>query len=364
MDISFLVSSFTSNTWDKKTWILLLLFYIIPSRHCEPHSLRYYYTGMAQSGEFKEFQSMTYVDDQEIMTCNKKKFICRPVASWMKNKEDASYWKNEHDLFSYWQKAFYENLQLLKHWHNNTDGLLVLQLWHGCEMQNDSTAHYHYGFEGRDYPLFDTIRTAWDPIMLNAQISDERRNIKRDIMESVQSYLGKICPDTLKKYVDYGKDKLEWKVPPEVMVQDKVTERVMRLQCLAYGFHPRAVDVKWVRNGEDHVPSYEITPILPHPDGTYQIKVSVEVPTSEQDTYSCHVDHSSLEEEITMLWNPKKNHIVILIKCFTILGAVLVPISLLIRMLFCKKDNGEEDSICPHPGTCAGICCFCHREAG
>ncbi|XP_077340674.1 H-2 class I histocompatibility antigen, Q8 alpha chain-like isoform X2 [Lithobates pipiens] len=75
---------------------------------------------------------------------------------------------------------------------------------------------------------------------------------------------------------------------------------VTRLQCLVYGFHPRPVDVKWVRNGKDDVPSDEMTPILPHPDGTYQIRVSVEVPTRDRYNYSCYVDHSSLEETLTV----------------------------------------------------------------
>nr|DBA20476.1 TPA: hypothetical protein GDO54_017250 [Pyxicephalus adspersus] len=80
-----------------------------------------------------------------------------------------------------------------------------------------------------------------------------------------------------------------WKRPESV--------HTTRLNCLVYGFHPRAVDVKWMRNGVDHIPSDEMSPILPHPDGTYQIRVSVEVPKGEEDTFSCYVEHSSLGEE-------------------------------------------------------------------
>ncbi|CAI9541782.1 unnamed protein product [Staurois parvus] len=69
-----------------------------------------------------------------------------------------------------------------------------------------------------------------------------------------------------------------------------------------------------MRNGEDHVPSDEMTPILPHPDGTYQIRVSVEVPTKEGDTYFCHVDHSSLgDETLSVKWDPPKDNTPIII---------------------------------------------------
>ncbi|CAI9540615.1 unnamed protein product, partial [Staurois parvus] len=99
----------------------------------------------------------------------------------------------------------------------------------------------------------------------------------------------------------YGREDLAKRVRPEVKVWGRrQSDDVTRLHCLVYGFHPRPVDVKWMRNGEDHVPSDEMTPILPHPDGTYQIRVSVEVPTKEGDTYFCHVDHSSLEDVLTV----------------------------------------------------------------
>ena len=96
------------------------------------------------------------------------------------------------------------------------------------------------------------------------------------------------------------------KVRPEVKVWGhRQSDDVTRLQCLVYGFHPRAVEVKWVRNGVDDVPSGEMSSILPHPDGTYQIRVSAEVPTKEGDTYSCHVDHSSLgAETLSVIWEP------------------------------------------------------------
>ncbi|XP_073454432.1 zinc-alpha-2-glycoprotein-like [Aquarana catesbeiana] len=348
---SFLASNFISNSWVRKPWMLILLCYIIPGRQCEPHSLRYYYTGMSQSGELKEFQAMTYLDDQQIMTCNNRKIMCRPVASWIKDKEEGIYWEEEYSSFKGWQKAFYENLLLLKHWYNNTNSLLILQLWYGCDIEDDGyiNVHYQYGSEGRDYPLFATFRQAWDPIMLNAQIIDEMMNKKRDIMESVKSYVADICPEALRKYIGYGRDKLEWKVPPEVrIVPLKVTDRVIRLQCLVYGFHPRPVDVKWVRNGEDDVPSDDMSAILPHPDGTYQIRVSVEMPKREGETYSCHVDHSSLKEEITTLWDPGKNSLVNWIKCFVLLGAFMLCLSIIMLILFCivhtKEASGDIDS--------------------
>ncbi|CAI9619003.1 unnamed protein product [Staurois parvus] len=151
----------------------------------------------------------------------------------------------------------------------------------------------------------DTQGWNWIPTMNEAQISTQRWN-SPEVREGEirKNYLENECIKFLKKHINNGREDLEKRVRPEVKVWGRrQSDDVTRLQCLVYGFHPRPVDVKWVRNGEDHVPSDEMTPILPHPDGTYQIRVSVEVPTKEGDTYFCHVDHSSLgDETLSVIW--------------------------------------------------------------
>ncbi|CAJ0957370.1 unnamed protein product [Ranitomeya imitator] len=91
-------------------------------------------------------------------------------------------------------------------------------------------------------------------------------------------------------------------VQPQVKVSGQEKGDAMKLHCQVYGFHPRAVDVKWM-NGEDEVHSYETTNVLPNPDGTYQIRVSAEVTPKDGDRYSCYVDHSSLEEPLLIQWD-------------------------------------------------------------
>ncbi|CAI9619002.1 unnamed protein product [Staurois parvus] len=68
-----------------------------------------------------------------------------------------------------------------------------------------------------------------------------------------------------------------------------------------------------------------MTPILPHPDGTYQIRVSVEVPTKEGDTYFCHVDHSSLgDETLSVIWDPPKDNTPIIIGAVVVVAVALI----------------------------------------
>ncbi|CAJ0939697.1 unnamed protein product [Ranitomeya imitator] len=98
-------------------------------------------------------------------------------------------------------------------------------------------------------------------------------------------------------------------VRPQVKVSGQEKGDTVKLHCQVYGFHPRAVDVKWMKNKEDEVHSYETTHVLPNPDGTYQIRVSTEVTPKDGDRYSCYVDHRSLEEPLYIVWEPEKSSV-------------------------------------------------------
>ncbi|XP_075179247.1 class I histocompatibility antigen, F10 alpha chain-like isoform X3 [Anomaloglossus baeobatrachus] len=127
-------------------------------------------------------------------------------------------------------------------------------------------------------------------------------------------------------------------VRPHVKVTGRETGGIMKLHCQVYGFHPRAVDVRWM-NGEDEVPSYETTNVLPNPDGTYQIRVSAEVTPKEGDRYSCYVDHSSLKEPLLVQWEPPQNpHLAVVI---TVVSIVLILTSVIagVIIIYKKKKN-------------------------
>ncbi|PIO37240.1 hypothetical protein AB205_0068200, partial [Aquarana catesbeiana] len=266
--------------------------------------LGYHHTGLYYPEEgLYLFETVGYVDDQEIDMYSSESRMNIPKSVWMEKHEDIDYWEKQTSMRRGWEKVFRDNLMILASRFNYTRSSHTLQLSYGCALHdNNFTGYYRYGFDGKDFLIFNQDTLLWTPGMQKAEISAQRWNSDSDIGKGVKSYLTEHCKSALKKYIGYGREELEKRVVPEVIVKGQRINGNLRLQCLVYGFHPRPVDVKWVRNGEDDVPSDEMTPILPHPDGTYQIRVSVEVPTKEGDTYSCHVDHSSLENVLTKKW--------------------------------------------------------------
>ncbi|XP_073454455.1 class I histocompatibility antigen, F10 alpha chain-like isoform X2 [Aquarana catesbeiana] len=320
---------------------LILIILGVSGVECDSHSLRYYYTGVSSPGSgLPVYSSVGYIDDKEITNYNSDTRQLLPKTEWMK-KLGSDYWDYNTQLNQGNEAVSKHNVQILMSRFNQTGGIHIVQRMYGCELRDDGTTEGYdqEGYDGRDFMSLDTQRGIWIPTMNEAQITTQRLNSPEErVGERYKNYLENECIEWLKKHINNGREDLEKRVRPEVKVWGhRQSDDVTRLQCLVYGFHPRPVDVKWVRNGEDHLSSDEMSPILPHPDGTYQIRVSVEVPTREGDTYSCHVDHSSLKNEtLSVIWDPPGNRLLLGV----IIGAVIGIIVLLVVIAVCwKKKN-------------------------
>ncbi|XP_077340554.1 class I histocompatibility antigen, F10 alpha chain-like isoform X4 [Lithobates pipiens] len=327
-----------------------MVFFVIPllclaviGVHSDSHTLRYYYTGVSSPGSgLPVYSLLGYVDDKEISNFNSDTRQYLPKTEWMK-KLESDYWEENTQTARSAQLVSQHNVQILMNRFNQTGGIHVVQKMYGCELRDDDTTegYEQYGYDGRDLMYLDTQRGIWIPTMNEAQISTQRWNSpEMREGERNKNYLENECIEWLKKHIINGREDLERRVPPEVKVWGRAQQDgITRLQCLVYGFHPRPVDVKWMRNGKDHLLSDEMSPTLPHPDGTYQIRVSVEVPTQEADTYSCHVDHSSLEEVLTKKYEPDNGlplAMIIGIACAVVIIAVALGVG-----IFCYKKRGK-----------------------
>uniref|UniRef100_A0A8C5QZG9 Ig-like domain-containing protein n=1 Tax=Leptobrachium leishanense TaxID=445787 RepID=A0A8C5QZG9_9ANUR len=195
---------------------------------------------------------------------------------------------------------------------------------YGCELRDDgSTRGYtQYGYDGKDLMALDTERGVYYPLTDQAQVTTQRWNSPEErVGERKKNYLENICIPWLKKYIEYGLEELERRVRPEVKVSDQNVNGVTKLHCQVYGFYPRNMDVKWHKNGID-VPSQEAKQVLPNSDGTYQIRVTVEVAAEDREGHSCHVDHASLDQTLTVKWELQSSSNMLWIFIGVVLGGV------------------------------------------
>ncbi|XP_068106361.1 major histocompatibility complex class I-related gene protein-like isoform X2 [Hyperolius riggenbachi] len=251
-------------------------------------------------GTSSSYSIVGYLDNIQIARYDSDTGTAQPRYEWMEDPDASPMWEEATKQAKQYQHEHLESLQRIRTTFNQSDDINTYQIKYQCERYDDGTigGHTDFGYNGRDFIFFDKDTLIYYPAMQKAQILTQEWNRERANARKDKEIVEHRCIEWINLFAKYVKEKSTAEVRPEVKVWGRQSDGVTRLQCLAYGFHPRAVDVKWVRNGEDHIPSDEASPILPHPDGTYQTRVSVEVPTREGNTYSCHVEHSSLEETL------------------------------------------------------------------
>lgn len=94
--------------------------------------------------------------------------------------------------------------------------------------------------------------------------------------------------------------------PPSVSVTSHVDPgHVRTLTCLAYNFYPRPISLYWTQAGNVvETESWGEGPLSE--SGTYQAWVVMKTPSSDRGPFSCHVQHSSLAQPLTVPWNERQ----------------------------------------------------------
>ncbi|XP_064496744.1 class II histocompatibility antigen, B-L beta chain-like [Pseudopipra pipra] len=94
-------------------------------------------------------------------------------------------------------------------------------------------------------------------------------------------------------------------VPPSVsisLVPSSSQPGPGRLLCSVMDFYPAPVQVRWFQDGQELPEHVVATDVVPNGDWTYQVLVMLEIPPRRGVTYSCQVEHVSLEHPLSRHW--------------------------------------------------------------
>ncbi|CAM9108483.1 unnamed protein product [Bubo scandiacus] len=94
-------------------------------------------------------------------------------------------------------------------------------------------------------------------------------------------------------------------VQPKVRVapvQSSSLPQTDRLACYVTGFYPAQIEVKWFQNGREETERVVSTDVIPNGDWTYQVLVMLETTPQRGDTYTCQVEHVSLQHPVSQRW--------------------------------------------------------------
>ncbi|KAM9419503.1 major histocompatibility complex class I-related gene protein-like isoform 5-T5 [Salvelinus alpinus] len=285
------------------------------------YSLNYIYTALSKPVELPgihEFTAMGLMNDKQIDyydSVSKKKI---PKQDWMREMLPADYWEKGTQSRKSKEQWFKVNVNILldRMRHNNTD-LHILQWKHGCEIerQSDGTLKFikgtdQYSYDGDDFLAFDDDTMQWVAPVDQAEPTKRKWDGVLILNTHTKGYLEKECVDWLSKFMEYGKKHLRMDdSPPKVYAFAKKAKTAghVRLTCMATGFYPKDVLMHIKKNGvtltkHDGVQS---TGVLPNDDDSYQIRMSVQIPEADKETYECSVSHRALKEPIVVKWDGK-----------------------------------------------------------
>uniref|UniRef100_A0A3Q1IYP4 Ig-like domain-containing protein n=1 Tax=Anabas testudineus TaxID=64144 RepID=A0A3Q1IYP4_ANATE len=279
---------------------LVLLLVFLPFTYSVKHSLTYFLTTSSGLQNFPEFLAVAVVDDIQLGSCNSINRTAEPKQNWTRKfiEDDPGHleWytqscRRNHDA----SVALIQELKLLL---NQSGGVHILQEMAGCELDDETKKfllYNQFGFNGEDFMSFDQRMVAW---VYTEKAAAFKNKWGREYGEPafIKSFM---CPQLLKRYLEYGNSYLQRKAPPSVSLLQKTPSSPV--SCHATGFYPDRVDMFWRKDGEEIHEDVGHGEILPNHDGTFQMRVDLNISSvkpEEWSRYDCVFQISGVKKDV------------------------------------------------------------------
>ncbi|XP_070702220.1 LOW QUALITY PROTEIN: major histocompatibility complex class I-related gene protein-like [Pempheris klunzingeri] len=288
-----------------KTLVFLALMFLQDAT-AVTHSMKNFFTGSSGVPNFPEFVAVGLVDDVQVVHYDSETKRIEPKQDWMSRvtEDDPQYWERETQIYQGNQQAFKVNIDTAMRRFNQTGGVHIVQLMVGCQWDDQTgkiSGFSQYSYDGEDFIVFDLNTETWIAPTPEAVITKHKWDKDKALIAQEKNYLTQICPDWLKKYVDYGSSSLLRTDLPKVSLLQKSPSSPVT--CHATGFYPNAAMMFWRKGGEEHREDVTLGEILPNNDGSFQTSVDLKAPGASEDwgSYECVFQLSGVEDIVTKL---------------------------------------------------------------
>ncbi|XP_030053127.1 major histocompatibility complex class I-related gene protein-like isoform X2 [Microcaecilia unicolor] len=285
---------------------VLLLEMLFPlGMHCTQseghHIWRLLVTGITETEGIPDFTAIGIVDDFELAYYSSDTRKVTALQDWVWDALGSEYFERKTQDFRHYQEGNKKSRKDCMQRYNHTSGVHTLQMYISCDAHGDTAIEglFQYVYDGRVILTFDVETDTWAAGTTEAIPLKQRLDKDIGWRAFVKNYQMRECKETLKKYIQHGKHILEQQVPPEVRVVSRhSSDGTVVHRCHVTGFYPRDVDVTWVRDGQTTLLETSSSGILPNQDKTYQIQKTLEIDSKDGHTYTCVVNHNSLQTPI------------------------------------------------------------------
>ncbi|CAI5691571.1 unnamed protein product [Oreochromis niloticus] len=177
------------------------------------HSLRYFYSSSSGVSNFPEFVAVGLVDDVQMIHYDSNTQKAEFKQQWMEKaaEDDPQYSARQTNRLMNTQQVFKGNIDILKQRFNQTGGVHINQMMYVCEWDDEMAevnGYHQYGYDGEDFISFDLQTETWIAPVMQAVITKLEWDSDRSVSGDLRNYHTQLCPEWLKKYVNYGRSSL------------------------------------------------------------------------------------------------------------------------------------------------------------
>ncbi|XP_038304670.1 antigen-presenting glycoprotein CD1d isoform X1 [Canis lupus familiaris] len=223
---------------------------------------------------------------------------------------------------------------------------LEIQVSAGCEVRpgNTSEDFFHAAVQGEEILSFQGSH--WVPAPQAPRwVHRATKELNKDqgTRRTVRELLRDTCPPFVRGLLEAGRSELEKQERPEAWLSAGPTPGPgrLRLVCHVSGFHPKPVRVTWMR-GEQEQRGTRRGDVLPHADGTWYLRATLDVAAQEAASLSCRVKHSSLGgQDMVLHWGRSRSSAWLVV--VAVLGSLLVIGCLGCSAAWCRARRSYQD---------------------
>uniref|UniRef100_A0A3P9N9H2 Ig-like domain-containing protein n=1 Tax=Poecilia reticulata TaxID=8081 RepID=A0A3P9N9H2_POERE len=268
------------------------------------HSLQYIYTASTGINSFPDFVAVGLVDGTEVMYYDSDIRKAIPKQDWMRKvtEDDPQYWDFQSQGLYETQMSFINSIEVAKKRLNQSRGVHIFQNMYGCEIDDEYErveGWESFGYDGEDFIAFDLKTERWSAPVHQAFITKNKWDYDKMKVAETKNYITQTCPAWLKKYLKYGKNSLVRTDHPSVYFLQKSSSS--QVSCHATGFYPSRAEMFWRKDGEEIHEDVNKGEILPNNDGTFQMRVDLDLSSISSDDwmrYECVFQLSGLKEDL------------------------------------------------------------------
>ncbi|XP_066427306.1 class II histocompatibility antigen, B-L beta chain-like [Molothrus aeneus] len=160
-----------------------------------------------------------------------------------------------------------------------------------------------YIYNRLQFAMFDSDVGHFVGFTLYGERNAKRWNSDPAIMEYKRGEVDRLCRHNYEVFRPFS---VERRVPPSVSISlvppSSSQPGPGRLLCSVMDFYPAAIQVRWFQGQQELTEHVVATDVVPNGDWTYQLLVLLETPPRRGLTYSCQVEHVSLEQPLSRHW--------------------------------------------------------------